>query len=283
MSRHISKFELPGVRERLPILILATLLSPAILPAVERLPSEFEGVGVDEKVGQKINLDLTFIAENGYPVPLRSYFREDKPVLLNLVYYSCPMLCNRVLNGQTEVLRELAWTAGKEFEVVTISIDPTEMFDLAQHKRAQYLESYGKPTTGWHFLSDTEGHSRQLADQLGFHYKLDERTHQYAHAAAIMVLAPEGKVARYLYGVKFKTRDLRLALTEAAEGRGSFNLNRFLLICFHYDPHAKGYVLFATNIMRIGGGLCALILGLVIWRLFRSERYRNHPILVPAK
>lgn len=278
---------MPRKRSKFASVVLGAVLSPLLLHAVEPLPSEFQGVGVDEKIGQKVNLDLTFIAENGYPVALRQYFHSDKPVILNLVYYSCPMLCNRVLNGQTDALRSLAWTVGKEFEVVTISIDPTEMFNLAQQKKAQYLESYGKPTTGWHFLSDTEGHSQQLADQLGFHYKLDERTHQYAHAAAIMVLTPEGKVARYLYGVNFKNRDLRLALTEAAEGRGSFNLNKFLLICFHYDPHAKGYVLFATNIMRIGGALCALILGFVIFRLFRSERLRNdggdHHLLVPAK
>jgi len=269
-------------RNKFASILLSALLTPVLLHAVEPLPQEFQGVGVDEKVGQKINLDLTFIAENGYPVALRKYFQTDKPVILNLVYYSCPMLCNRVLNGETDALRGLAWTIGKEFEVVTISIDPTEMFNLAQQKRAAYLDRYGKPTTGWHFLSDTEGHSQQLADQLGFHYKLDERTHQYAHAAAIMVLTPEGKIARYLYGVNFKNRDVRLALTEAAEGRGSFNLNKFLLICFHYDPHAKGYVLFAENFMRIGGGLCALIFGFVLWRLFRNEHLRNHS-MVPVK
>ena len=276
---------MPRQRSKFALTVFTALAVPLLLHAVEALPSEFQGVGVDEKVGQTINLDLTFIGENGYPVALRKYFQSDKPVILNLVYYSCPMLCNRVLNGQTAAFRELAWTVGKEFEVVTISIDPTEMFNLAQQKKAQYLESYGKPTIGWHFLADTEGHSRQLADQVGFHYKLDERTQQYAHAAAIMILTPEGKVARYLYGVNFKNRDLRLALTEAAEGRGSFNLNKFLLICFHYDPHAKGYVLFAANIMRIGGALCALILGFFIFRLFRSERLRtvDPHILVPAK
>ena len=265
-------------------MLFAALLVQTPLHA-EALPEEFQGVGVDEKVGQKIDLDLTFIAENGYPVALRNYFETGKPVILDLVYYSCPMLCNRVLNGQADALRGLAWTVGKEFEVVTISIDPTEMFNLAQHKRAEYLESYGKPTTGWHFLADTEGHSKQLADQLGFHYKLDQRTGQYAHAAAIMVSTPEGKVARYLYGVNFKNRDVRLALTEAADGKGSFSLNKFLLICFHYDPHAKGYVLFAANFMRIGGALCALILGFVIFRFFRYERLRNadHHLLVPAK
>src|SRR5207245_2155385 len=158
-----------------------------------------------------------------------SFFQSGKPVILDLVYYSCPMLCNLLLNGQTSSLRELDWTPGKEFEVVTISINPSETFNLAQQKREQYVTSYGRQTTGWHFLTDYQGNAKKLADQTGFHYKYDERQQQYAHAAAITVLTPAGKIARYLYGIKFKQRDLRLALTEAKEGRGAFSPEQLLL------------------------------------------------------
>lgn len=248
------------------------LLSGLALRAEQSLPAELEGVGVEEKLGQTVDLNLTFIAENGYPVALRDFFHKGRPVILNLVYYSCPMLCNMVLNGQTTALRELPGTPGRDFEVVTISIDPTETFDLAQRKRAAYLESYGRSTTGWHFLVDRDGNAKKLAEQAGFHYRLDEKTGQYAHAAAIMVLTPEGKLSRYLYGIKFSPRDLRLALAEAAGSKFWFSTDRVLLYCFHYDPQARGYVLFATNIMRAGAALTVLILGAMLLRLWRRER-----------
>lgn len=249
--------------------------------AAEPLPRMLEGVGIDEKVGRNIDLDLTFIGTNGYPVALRQYFQAGKPVILNLVYYSCPMLCNLVLNAQTTALRAIPWTPGNEFEVVTISIDPGETFDLARQKRDVYLGSYDRPAPGWHFLVDEKNHAKQLAEQIGFHYRYDEKQQQYAHAAAIMILTPEGKVARYLYGIKFNPRDLRLALTEAAEGKGHFSIERLLLFCYHYDPQARGYVLFATNVMRAGGVLTVLVLGGVLWGFWRRERRR--PTHVPAR
>jgi protein SCO1/2 len=248
------------------------LLACAVVAAADQpLPPELQGVGVDEHLGQSVNLDLTFTAEDGYPVPLRSYFHQGRPVLLNLVYYSCPMLCSLLLNGQTAALKEIPWTPGDQFEVVTISIDPTETFDLAQRKRASYLESYGRPAAGWHFLTDNHGNARKLADQVGFHYRYDERQAQYAHPAVVMILTPEGKLSRYLYGIKFSPRDLRFALTEASESRFSLTTDRILLYCFHYDPQAHGYVLFATNLMRAGGLLTVLVLGFVLARLWRRE------------
>lgn len=236
------------------------------------IPAEMQGVGVDEKIGAQVDLDLTFIGENGYPVALRSFFHKDRPVVLNLVYYECPMLCNLVLNGQTATFREMPWTPGDQFEVVTISINPAEGFNLAQKKKAVYLASYDRPAPGWHFLADHDGHTQKLADQVGFHYKYDEKQKQFAHTAAVMILTPEGKMARYLYGIKFKSRDLRLGLTEAAAGRGSFSMDKILLFCFHYDPQARSYTLFATNFMRAGGALSALLLGVALTRLWRKER-----------
>jgi protein SCO1/2 len=260
------------------------LLSVLALSAEPSLPPQLEGVGIEEKLGQQVNLDLTFTNENGYQVPLRSFFHKDKPVLLNLVYYSCPMLCNLVLNGQTAVLRDIPWTPGEEFEIVTISIDPTEMFNLAVHKKQMYLDNYGKPAPGWHFLTDYNGNVKKLAEQVGFHYRYDGKQEQYAHAAAIMFLTPEGKMSRYLYGIRFRTRDVRLALTEASESKLGVTIDKVLLYCFHYDPAARSYVLFATNLMRGGGILTVLLLGAILFRLFRGERTVHVPDhLVTAK
>ena len=252
----------------LPVLMLCL---SAAAKADQPLPQELQGVGIEEHLGRSIDLGLTFTGENGYPVTLRDLFHKDRPVLLNLVYYSCPMLCNLVLNGQTAALKQVPWTPGSEFEVVTISIDPTETFNLAQQKRTVYLESYGRPTTGWHFLTDEHGNAKKLADQVGFHYRYDERQGQYAHAAVIMFLTPEGKISRYLYGIKFRPRDIRLALTEASESKFGLSVERVLLYCFHYDPQARGYVLFATNLMRGGGVLTVLILAAMLFRLWRRE------------
>jgi protein SCO1 len=259
-------------------ILLAMAAAPVLEAQVNTLPSELVGVDVIEHIGQKIDLDLQFTAESGYQVPLRQYFSKGKPVLLNFVYYRCPMLCNLVLNGQTAALRELAWTAGKEFEIVTISIDPEEQFNLARAKKKFYLETYERDAgDGWHFLTDYQGNTKRLADQVGFSYRWDERTQQWAHTAAIMTLTPDGRISRYLYGVRFAERDLRLGLTEASEGKLGSMGDKLLLFCFHYDPAAKGYVPFARNIMKIAGGLMILVMGLVLRFLFRRERNNSLP------
>ena len=253
------------------------LLAVFALSAESSLPPQLEGIGIEERLGRQIDLDLQFTDERGYQVPLRSFFKKDKPVILNLVYYSCPMLCNLVLNGQTQVLHDIPWTPGQEFEIVTVSIDPSESFDLAVRKKQMYLESYGKPAPGWHFLTDYKGNVKKLAAQVGFQYRWDERTQQFAHAAAIMFLTPEGKVSRYLYGIRFKTRDVRLALTEASESKLGITVDKVLLFCFHYDPAARSYVLFARNVMRGGGILTIFILGAILFGLWRGERNRHVP------
>jgi protein SCO1/2 len=237
------------------------------------LPPQLEGVGVDEHLGGRVDLGLNFTAEDGYPVALGSFFHKGRPVVLNLVYYSCPMLCTLVLNEQTQALRQIPWTAGKEFEVVTISIDPAETFNLAQQKRASYLASYDRASAGWHFLTSDAKSVKKLADEVGFHYRYDERQAQYAHPAVIMILTPEGAVSRYLYGIKFNPRDLRLALLEASESKTTISLDRILLYCYHYDPQTRGYVLFASNLMRAGGVLTVLFLGVMLLRLRRRERH----------
>jgi protein SCO1/2 len=243
------------------------------IPANVR-PAQLEGLGVDEHLGSPIDLNLTFIAENGYPVPLADYFHKGRPVILNLVYYNCPMLCTLILNGQTEAMRAIPWTPGDQYEVVTISIDPRESFADARKKKAVYMGSFDRPAPGWHFLADHDGNVLRLAKQLGFKYRYDPRQEQYAHPAAVMILTPEGHIARYLYGIHFRPTDLRFALAEASEGRSTLTIEKVLLFCYHYDPKAGRYVYFAENIMRVGGGLSIALLFFFIWRLYRAERAR---------
>jgi protein SCO1/2 len=255
----------------------------SLAPAEEQIPPQLQGIEVEQKLGSQVDLDLQFTAENGYQVPLRNFFQKDRPVVLNLVYYACPMLCNLVLNGQTTTLQELAWTPGQEFEVVTVSIDPAEGFDLARKKKSFYMESYGKPVhAGWHFLTDYQGNVKKLADQVGFRYRWDERTQQFAHAAAIIILTPDGRVSQYLYGIRYRARDLRLALAAASEGKLGTIVDKLLLFCFHYDPSTQSYVPFARNLMKLGGALMVLIVGVALTILWRFER-RSPRRLVTAE
>jgi protein SCO1/2 len=272
-----------GHRSLSPSVVAATVLpflagvAPAQPPS-EQVPTQLQDVGVTEHLDSQIDLNLTFTAENGYPVALKQYFNQGRPVILNLVYYTCPMLCSLVLNGQIAALRELDSTPGKDFEIVTISIDPTETFKLAGEKKAAYLASYDRPAPGWHFLVDDAGHAQQLARQVGFNYHYDASSSQYAHPAVIFVLTPEGRLSRYLYGVRFKSFNLRLALAEAAQGKSGLSVDRILLYCFHYDPASNSYTLFARNVMRIGGALSILVLGAMLWLFFRAERRRAHVV-----
>jgi protein SCO1 len=246
---------------------------PGTLPSNVR-PRQLEGVGVVEKLGNPIDLNLQFIAENGYPVALSEYFHKGRPVILNFVYYTCPMLCTLVLNGETEALRAIPWTPGTEYEVVTISIDPNDNFDTARKKKAMYLASYDRQAPGWHFLVDKDGNAKRLAEMAGFHYTYDARQAQFAHPAAIMILTPEGRLARYLYGVRFSPRDVRFALAEASEGRTTMAVEKILLFCYHYDPTIGSYTMFAMNFMRAGGALTIALLAWYLTWMFRTERKR---------
>jgi protein SCO1/2 len=246
---------------------------PGTLPPNVR-PPQLAGVEVKEHLTLPVDLNLEFIAENGYPVKLKQYFNQGRPVILDLIYYNCPMLCTLVLNGQTEAMRAIPWTPGKDYEVVTISIDPMETFADARKKKAVYMGSYDRPAPGWHFLADKDGNAKKLAEMIGYHYRYDARIGQFAHPAAIMVLTPEGRIARYLYGVRFNPRDLRFAMAEASEGRATMAIEKVLLFCYHYDPKAGSYVYFATNIMRAGGILTVILIAFFLRRMFRMERKR---------
>ncbi len=246
---------------------------PGALPPGER-PPILETVGIDEHLGRNVDLNLTFIDENGATVALKDFFHKSRPVILDLVYYSCPQLCNLILNGQTATMKELPWTPGDQYEVVTITIDPKETVDLAQKKKAVQLGSFGKPAPGWHFLCDKDGNAKKLAEQIGFHYRYDSKQGEFAHAASIFILTPEGRIARYLYGVRFRPMDMRFALAEASENRTTMTVEKILLFCYQYDPAKHAYVLFAANFMRAGGALTVLIVAFFLYRMFRMEKRR---------
>jgi protein SCO1 len=237
-------------------------------------PELLKQAGIDQKLNQSIPLNLAFRDENGQNVELAQFFGQ-KPVILTLVYYNCPMLCTQVLNGVESGLKELPTDIGKQFEVVTISIDPTESHVLAKVKQEMYVGMYGRPgaAQGWHFLTGDEPQIKQLADAVGFRYAYDPDTKQFAHASAIMLLTPEGKISRYFYGIQFPSRDLRLGLVEASEGKIGTPVDQVLLFCYHYDPATGKYGLLISRVIQAGGALTVLILGIAMLILFRGEHY----------
>lgn len=263
-------------------LALALFLCPAAARAqftdpmqnIGTRPDLLKDVGIDQKLNASIPLDLMFRDEHGQPVELSQYF-GSKPVILTLVYYSCPMLCTQVLNGLDRSLKALPMEIGKDFNVVTVSIDPTEQPVLAEAKHALYTGIYGRPGAayGWHFLTGDEPQIKQLANAVGFRYAYDPDSKQFAHAAGIMMLTPEGKLSRYFYGVQFPERDLRLGLVEASQGKIGSPVDQVLLFCYHYDPHTGKYGLLISRVIQLAGGLTVLIGGIFLIFLFRGERY----------
>ena len=238
-------------------------------------PMMTQGLEVDEKTGRTIDLNLTFKDETGAIVPLSRFFKKGRPVLLDLVYYRCPRLCNLMLNGQVMALRELPYQPGKDYELITVSIDPKETPELAKEKKAAYAATYQRAVDGWHFLTDSDNHAKALADLTGFKYRFDPKMDQYVHPATFLVLTEDGKVSRYLYGTRFKTFDMRMAITEAARGETRFSVEKLLSICYQFDPNAKGYVVAASRLMEAAAGVMVLIFGFWLWRFFQWERLRS--------
>jgi protein SCO1/2 len=237
-------------------------------------PELLKDVGVDQKLNDSVPLDLTFRDESGQIVKLGQFF-GDKPVILSLVYYNCPMLCTQVLNGMERSLKDVPMDIGKQFSVVTVSIDPTERPALASAKRALYTGLYGRPgsTQGWHFLTGDEPQIKQLANAVGFRYAYDPQSKQFAHASAIMILTAEGKISRYLYGIQYATRDLRLGLVEASEGKIGTPVDQILLFCYHYDAATGKYSLLISRVLKAAGIFTILVIGIGIFLLARSEHY----------
>jgi protein SCO1/2 len=237
------------------------------------------GVGIDQNLNAQIPLELMFKDETGQAVRLGQYFRQ-KPVVLALVYYECPMLCDMVLNGLTHTMEQTSLNIGPDFDVVTVSFNPAETWQLAAAKKANYVEKYKRQgaAQGWHFLTGQEDAIKKLADTAGFHYKYDPITKQFAHASGIMVLTPEGKIARYFYGIEYKPRDFRLGLVEASQNKIGDLADQVLLFCYHYDPMTGKYGAVIQNVTKVLGSATVLALGALVFVLIKrgtdSERGR---------
>jgi len=253
--------------------VMLTMLSGTRVCAQSYTEQLQERIGIDQKLGDKIPLDLSFVDSDGNSVRLGEYFGE-KPVILSLVYYDCPMLCTQVINSLLRAMNVLSFGAGTEFDVLTISIDPGESPELAKAKQSEYLQNYRgrEGSTGWHFLTGNQEHIDQLAAAVGFRYEYDEATDQYIHASGIMVLTPDGKLARYFYGIDYPPRDLRWGLVEAADGAIGSPVDQLLLLCYSYDPMTGKYGLYIRNSLRIGGLATVLALGSFIVVMLRRER-----------
>lgn len=239
------------------------------------LPPELKDIGIDQKPGAQVPTDLAFVDQDGKPVTLADYVDGQKPTVLVLAYYACPMLCTLVLNGTLDALKGLPWALGDEYRVLTVSFDPRDTPQIAKDKRANYVTALGRPVgaRGWDFLTGDGAAVKKLADAVGFKYRWDEAEQQFAHAAGIFVLTPDGRLSRTLFGVHFEQKDLRMALTEASGGKIATLTDRILLFCFHYEPKAGKYVVQAQQLMRLAGVVTVLGIGLyVVVHLVREKR-----------
>lgn len=257
--------------------LLCSLLALAaggagVAEAKEVTPAEFDGITVVEKLEGAVDQDLHFTDHTGKDVRLGQYLEDGKPVLLTLNYYTCGTICGVQLGAVLDGLKGLDLELGKDFRVLTVSIDHRESWEIARDKRLAYADALGAgPDMDWNFLVGDEASIASLADSVGFIYRYDERTKQYAHPAVITFLSPAGKVARYLYGVAYSPRDLRFALLEAAEGRVGSPVDKLILSCFRWDVTSGRYTPYAIGIMRLGGVLSMVFIGGLSMMLWRRE------------
>jgi protein SCO1 len=257
----------------------ASFAQPKPAPGITDLsvPKELTGIEIDDKPGAKIPTDIRARDSQGREVRISDYFDGEHPVILALAYYECPMLCTLVLNGLLDGLKGTDLTAGKDFRVVVISIDPRDTPEMAHKKRETYVKSYGREIAdrGWDFLVADQADVKRIADTIGFKYRWDEPTKQFAHAAGIFVASPNATLSRTLYGLAFPSKDVKLALLEATEGKIGSTLNRVLLFCFHYSVAENRYVLATRRLMKAGGILTVIGLAGLLARYWRAERRRQ--------
>lgn len=243
------------------------------IPASER-PTVIKDIAFEQRLDAQVPLDLPFRDETGRDVRLGDYFTKDRPVILALVYYECPMLCTQVLNGLVSSLRPLKFTVGQEFDVVAVSFDPKETPGLARDKKAAYLDDYNRPETaaGWHFLTGDQDAIEKLTNAVGFKYRYDPGIDQYAHAAGITVLTPQGRVSRYFFGIEYASRDLRFGLVDASQRKIGTLADQMLMLCYHYDPETGQYGLLTMRLLKAGGLLTMASMGTFWIVMFRRER-----------
>lgn len=256
-------------------LVLAFLLASLPGAAAGQISGKqvVDEIRIDQKLNDRLPLDLVFRDESGRDVRLGEYFGE-RPVILALVYYECPMLCTQILNGMTATFKTLSVSIGDEFDVVTISIDPEETFQLAAEKKQAYLGKYGRKASekGWHFLTGDQASITAIASATGFHYVYDEQTGEFAHASAIMVVTPGGTLAKYFFGIEYPARDITFALMEASRERIGSAVEQLLLLCYKYDPATGRYSVMVTTVLQIGAVVTMLVLGGFMLIMLRRER-----------
>jgi protein SCO1 len=247
------------------------------------LPPALKKVGIDQRLNEQVPLDAVFKDEQGHEVRLAQFFK-GKPVVLSLVYYTCPMLCNQVLNGMLGSLRQVSFNIGEQFEVVTVSFDSRETPELAAKKKETYIKAYNRTgaNAGWHFLTGDEANIKRLTEAVGFRFVWDDQTKQFAHASGIMIVTPEGKLARYLYGIDYPPKDLRLGLVEASENKIGTPVDALMLYCYHYDPATGKYGAVVMNIVRVAGVL-TLILMAGLFLILRKVSGRTRAIVSEAR
>jgi len=242
-------------------------------PPANVRPPYLQNVGIEQHLDGQVPADLVFVDDTGRSIKLGDYFGK-KPLILNLVYYNCTMLCGEALSGLSAAMKMIKFDAGKEFEVVTVSFNPKETPEMAAAKKKEFVRRYGRPgaESGWHFLTGSPESINALTKAVGFEYQYDPRNGQYAHATAIMVLTPEGRISRYFYGVDFPPKDLRMGLVEASSGKIGNPVDQVLLYCYHYDPATGRYGAVVSNMLKIGGALTILLLGGMILIFLRLDK-----------
>lgn len=237
-------------------------------------PEELDDVGVTEKLGDHVSGDIKLYNEHGNEVALEHYLNNGRPIMLAMVYYECPMLCNLILQGMMKGVSELKWQPGDEFDILTVSISPSETPELARTNKENYLESLGNPDAadGIHFMTGSEEEVRRLGDEVGFYYKWNEQTQEYMHSSTLIFLSEEGKISRYLHGIDYPELMLRNALYDAAEGNIGSAVDQVVLYCFQYDADSNSYAPVAVNIMKLGGVATLLLLGVFLGFFYLRER-----------
>jgi protein SCO1 len=254
----------------------------------DKPPDILNGVGVAQRLNEQLPLNLTFTDDAGKLVPLSSYFGK-RPAILALVYYQCPMLCSEELNGLTGALQMVNFVPGKDFDVLIISIDPSEGTDLAAAKKRTYLKRYGHPETadGWHFMTGTQPNIDALTKAVGFGYvKIpgpDGKLNQFAHASSIQIVTPQGKLAQYYMGVEYSPKDLRLGLVEASANHIGSPVDNILTYCYHYDPQTNKHSLIVARVVQLGGFLTVVLLGGFMLIMFRRDVRQAHQPVTHAK
>ncbi|MFN8847294.1 MAG: SCO family protein [Bdellovibrionales bacterium] len=246
--------------------------------AATEVPEQIRNVGIKEQLGKKIDLNLGFVDENGKSVTLAQYLSVGRPLIISPVYYSCPGLCNFHLNGLVDGLKGLDWSVGQKFDVAAISFDSKETPELAKDKKANYMKSYGRPGTesGFHFLTATEDVIQNFTSSVGFEFKWNDQSKEWSHASAAIIISPDGTISRYLPGIVFEPKNIKLAVNEASEGKVGTLMDSLILYCFQYNPHKSEYTLAAFQIMKLGAVL--MIIVLAIWLIpfwIRSIRSKS--------